>query len=302
MAKYDIVGSSVPSEPPEHEHAERDHRERQRDQQRADDHFLGGCADCAAARNSMRRGLPLRAYRTFVSSAKMEPRKYTLRQRAKGRQSTRERIVEADRNGGPPVIWQCPDDAAAALVLAHGAGMRHRNMQSIADAFATHGIATLRFDFPFIAERRKRVDPPAVATACIAAACAAAAARTDLPLWLGGHSFGGRMASHAVLDEALAPRGLIFCAFPLHAPGKPGNERARHLARIRLPILFLSGTRDALAERALLEPLVASLSSAELHLLDTADHGYRVKQRVRGGENVFDEMARIAREFIERHA
>jgi uncharacterized protein len=202
------------------------------------------------------------------------------------------------------LIWQCPDDAVAALVLAHGAGagMTHRNMQAIADAFAGRGIATLRFDFPFIEQGRKHVDPPAVATARIADAFGAAAERTSLPLWLGGHSFGGRMASHAVLDRALEPRGLIFCSFPLHAPGKPGVERARHLARIHRPMLFLSGTRDTFAQRSLLESVVRGLDDAQLHLLDTADHGYRVLKRARGNpDDVFEEMARAARDFIDRH-
>ncbi len=201
-------------------------------------------------------------------------------------------------------IWQCPDGAVAALVLAHGAGagMRHRNMQAIADAFALRNIATLRFDFPFIEAGRKRVDPPAVATARIAAAFRSAGERTHLPLWLGGHSFGGRMASHAVLTEAIAPAGLVFCSFPLHAAGKPGAERARHLEQIRLPMLFLSGTRDALATPALLEPLVQALPTAKLHWLDTADHGYRVLQRERNGKgSVFDEMAVAASAFVGTH-
>jgi len=203
------------------------------------------------------------------------------------------------------VIWQCPDGAVAALVLAHGAGagMRHRNMQAIAEALERRGIATLRFDFPFIEESRKRVDAPAVATARIAAAWAAAAERTRLPIWLGGHSFGGRMASHAVLDERLAPRGLVFFAFPLHMPGKPGADRARHLARIGLPMLFLSGTRDALAERGLLERVTAELDGARLHFLETADHGYRVLARSRTiAEDVFAEIARVTRAFIDEHA
>ena len=201
------------------------------------------------------------------------------------------------------VLWQCPDDAAAALVLAHGAGagMRHRNLQALADAFARQGIATLRFDFPFMQAGRRRVDSRPVATAAIAEAFAEAAVRTGLPLWLGGHSFGGRMASHAALDEAIEPRGLVFCSFPLHPAGKPGTARAAHLERIALPMLFLSGTRDALAEGALLEPLVSGLPSAELHWLETADHGYRVLKRSRStDEDVFDEMARVARDFIER--
>ncbi len=200
-------------------------------------------------------------------------------------------------------LWQCPEDAVAALVLAHGAGagMTHRNMQALADAFAAHGIATLRFNFPFIAAGRKRVDAPAVAIARIGAAFRSAAARTGLPLWLGGHSFGGRMASHAVV-EGLAPAGLVFCSFPLHAPGKPGIERAAHLPAIRRPMLFLSGTRDALATRELLERVVDGLPMAMLHWLETADHGYRVLKRARGDQgSAFDEIARVARGFIDRH-
>ena len=202
------------------------------------------------------------------------------------------------------MIWQCPDDAVAALVLAHGAGagMRHRHMQALADAFGRAGIATLRFDFPFIAAGKRHVDSRAVATASIAAAFASGAARTSLPLWLGGHSFGGRMASHAVLDHDLAPRGLVFCSFPLHAPGQPGADRARHLAEIHVPMLFLSGTRDTLAERALLEPLVAGLAPATLHWLDTADHGFHVLKRTRtSNEDVYAEAARVARAFIDVH-
>ena len=200
------------------------------------------------------------------------------------------------------MLWQAPANAVAALVLAHGAGagMRHAHMQAIADAFERQRIATLRFDFPFITEGRRRVDSPAVATACIAEMFAAARKRTDRPIWLGGHSFGGRMASHAILDRQLPAAGLVFCSFPLHMPGRPDNKRAAHLAAIRKPMLFLSGTRDALAERAWLEPLVQSLPSARLHWLETADHGYRVLKRTRtSSESVFDEMARVARAFIE---
>jgi predicted alpha/beta-hydrolase family hydrolase len=199
------------------------------------------------------------------------------------------------------VIWQCPDDAVAALVLAHGAGagMRHRHMQAIADAFGRQGIATLRFDFPFIVAGRNRVDPPDIAVESIAGAFSDATERTTLPLWLGGHSFGGRMASHAVVDRGLPAMGLVFCSFPLHMPGKPAITRAAHLPAITKPMLFLSGTRDELAERELLEPLVRSLPNATLHWLDTADHGYRVLKRTRASaENVFDEMARVARAFI----
>lgn len=202
------------------------------------------------------------------------------------------------------MLWQCPNDAVAALVLAHGAGagMRHRNMQAIADAFERRGIATLRFDFPYMAEGRKRVDPPNVAVASIAEAYAEAAKRTSLPIWLGGHSFGGRMASHAILERELPAKGLVFCSFPLHQPGKPDTKRAQHLGAIRRPMLFLSGTRDTFADPALLAPLVESLPDAELHWLETADHGYRVLKAGRTRtDSVFDEMAEAARAFIGRH-
>lgn len=189
------------------------------------------------------------------------------------------------------------------LVLAHGAGagMRHAHMQAIAAALERRGVGSLRFEFPFIEAGRRRVDPPATAMDRIAAAHAEAAARTALPIWLGGHSFGGRMASHAVLDRRLAPAGLIFFSFPLHAAGRPDDKRARHLAELREPMLFLSGTRDALATPALLERLVGSLPSARLHWLDTADHGYRVLRRARRGGDVYEEMADVARAFIDQH-
>jgi len=203
------------------------------------------------------------------------------------------------------MLWQCPNDAVAALVLAHGAGagMRHASMQAIADAFERRGIATLRFDFPYMAAGKSRVDSPAVSTQAIADAYASAAERTKLPIWIGGHSFGGRMASHAVVDRSVPAAGLIFCSFPLHMPGKPDTKRAQHLPAIRRPMLFLSGTRDDLAERELLEPLVRSLPNATLHWLDTADHGYRVLKRTRTRtDSVFDEMAETARAFVDAHA
>jgi predicted alpha/beta-hydrolase family hydrolase len=202
------------------------------------------------------------------------------------------------------MLWQCPKDAAAALVLAHGAGagMRHQSMQAIADAFERRGIATLRFDFPYMAAGRSRVDSPDVATQAIAEAYAAAAERTKLPTWLGGHSFGGRMASHAVVDRKVPAAGLIFCSFPLHMPGKLDMKRAQHLPQIRQPMLFLSGTRDELADPKLLEPLVRSLPSAKLHWLETADHGYRVLKRSRTRtDSVFDEMAEAARAFVDAY-
>jgi uncharacterized protein len=203
-----------------------------------------------------------------------------------------------------PFLIQCPPATVAMLVLAHGAGAgsRHPHMQALADALERRGIGTLRFDFPFIEAGRKRVDPPAVATAALARAFDAATASSTVPVWLGGHSFGGRMASHAVLDRKLAPAGLVFCSFPLHPAGAPSTARAAHLRSVDLPMLFVSGTRDALAERALLEPVVAALPTARLHWLETADHGWRVLKRSRGNdENVYDEAARAIRGFVDAH-
>jgi predicted alpha/beta-hydrolase family hydrolase len=192
----------------------------------------------------------------------------------------------------------------AALVLAHGAGadMEHRHMQALADAFGRRGIATLRFNFPYMEAGKSRTDRPEVAAAAIAVAAADARSRTKLPLWVGGHSFGGRMASHAVADHALEAAGLIFCSFPLHMPGKPDVKRAAHLSKIRRPMLFLSGTRDELAERELLTQVVSALPRAEIHWLDTADHGFKVLKRSRASaEDVYDEAARVARELIDRN-
>lgn len=203
------------------------------------------------------------------------------------------------------VLWQCPPKAIAAVVLAHGAGagMTHASMQAIADAFEGRGLATLRFNFPFMDAGKNRTDSPAVATAAIAAAFAAAQQRTELPLWLGGHSFGGRMSSHAVLDRELDPVGLIYCSFPLHPAGRPDVKRTAHLPSLLKPMLFLSGTRDELAAPELLTQVVSKLPTAQLHWLDTADHGYHVLKRTRtSSEDVFAEMARVARDFIDRQS
>lgn len=188
------------------------------------------------------------------------------------------------------------------VVLAHGAGadMHHATLVSLAAAIAARGLDVLRFNFPFMQAGRRRVDSKSVATATIAAAVVEARARTRTgKLFLGGHSFGGRMASHAVIDHNLAVDGLVFCSFPLHPAGKPGVERAEHLPRIDTPMLFLSGTRDALATPDLLRGVVEGLGHhAHLHWLDTADHGYRIQKRARTrSDSVFEEMAQRIAEF-----
>ncbi|HEX7036556.1 MAG TPA: alpha/beta family hydrolase [Pseudomonadales bacterium] len=198
-----------------------------------------------------------------------------------------------------------PPEPIALLVLAHGAGAgyRHASLVAIGDALGARGIATLRWNFPYMQAGRRRVDSRATAVAAVrAAAELAASLAPELPLYLGGHSFGGRMASHAVADGAVIPRGLVCLSFPLHPAGRPGTARADHLDAIRVPMLFLSGTRDALAERALLTGVVARLGArARLHWLDDADHGYRVRKRERRDpRGVFDEIADETEAFV-RH-
>ena len=160
------------------------------------------------------------------------------------------------------------------------------------------GISTLRFNFPFKELGKSRVDAQDVSVATVAAALAFARETFDGPHYLGGHSYGGRMATHAVVDRGLDAAGLIFGSFPLHPAGKPSTRRADHMDAIDAPMLFLSGTRDGLAHPEPLTQVVDRLG-ATLRWLDTADHGYRVLKRTRTrGDDVFTEMAAHAREFV----
>jgi len=174
-----------------------------------------------------------------------------------------------------------PSDAKALYLFAHGAGagMTHKSMESNAQGLAERGIATLRYQFPYMEKGSKRPDPPRIAHAAVRAAAAEASKlAADLPLFAGGRSFGGRMTSQAQADSPLPEvRGLAFLGFPLHPAGKPGIERAEHLSRVQVPMLFVSGARDALAEMHLLEPVVAGLGDlATLHVVADADHSLRV--------------------------
>ena len=178
-------------------------------------------------------------------------------------------------------LWIAPFDARAVLVLAHGAGagMTHRAMAATAEGLAERGVATLRFQFPYMQKGGKRVDPPAVAQAAVRAAAAEGLRRAGaLPLFAGGRSFGGRMTSQAQAARPLeGVRGLVFFDFPLHPAGKPSVERAAHLAAVTIPMLFLQGTKDLLAQRDLLEETVAGLGDrARLVLEADADHAFHV--------------------------
>jgi uncharacterized protein len=177
-----------------------------------------------------------------------------------------------------------PPDARACFVFAHGAGagMTHDFMVKIAAALYDRGIATLRYQFPYMEKGSKRPDAPAIAHAAVRAAVAGAArCCPGVVLIAGGKSFGGRMTSQA---QAIAPlagvHGLAFLGFPLHPAGKPSDTRAQHLSDVHVPMLFVQGTRDKLAELPLLEPIVKRLGkSASLHLVAEADHSFHVLAR-----------------------
>lgn len=176
-----------------------------------------------------------------------------------------------------------PADARACYVFAHGAGagMTHAFMTAVAEELCDRGIATLRYQFPYMEQGGKRPDPPKVAHAAVRAAITKAHELCPgLPLIAGGKSFGGRMTSQAEAAAALGTVGLAFLGFPLHAAGQPSDERAAHLSDVRVPMLFVQGTRDALADFALMTSLVKKLGSrATLHTVDDADHAFHVPAR-----------------------
>lgn len=173
-----------------------------------------------------------------------------------------------------------PDGAKALYFFARGAGagMTHKSMESNAQGLAARGIATLRYEFLYMEKGRRRPDPPKLCHAVVRGAAAKTVEiAADLPLFAGGRSFGGRMTSQAQADTPLAAvRGLAFLGFPLHPAGKPGTERAEHLARVDVPMLFVSGDRDALAMLDLLRPVVEKLGQrATLHVVAGADHSLK---------------------------
>jgi predicted alpha/beta-hydrolase family hydrolase len=200
---------------------------------------------------------------------------------AKAETQSRKLTIDVDDERRVSGLLMLPADASALYVLAHGAGagMAHPFLETMARALAERKIGTLRFQFPYMEAGSRRPDSPAVAHAAIRAAVIAAAdAAPGLPLIAGGKSFGGRMTSQAQASEPLpGVVSLAFLGFPLHPPGKPGIERADHLADVRIPMLFLQGTRDEFAELTLLQPLAKRLGKrTTLHLVDAANHSFKV--------------------------
>jgi len=216
----------------------------------------------------------------------------------------------SDRIGRVSALLVLPPPPGARLVyvLAHGAGagMRHPFLESVAQALAELAIATLRYQFPYMEARARRPDPPAVAELAVRAAVAEAArAAPGLPLLAGGKSFGGRMTSSAQAKEPLpGVRGLVFLGFPLHPPGRPGDQRAEHLTQVQIPMLFLQGTRDEFADLKLLRPVIERLGTrATLHLVDGADHSFHVLKRSgRTDGEVLRELIRAIGDWAERLA
>jgi hypothetical protein len=194
------------------------------------------------------------------------------------------RSIDTGSHGSVSALLTQPPRAKACFVFAHGAGagMAHPFMATVAAGLGERGIATLRYQFPYMEKGSKRPDAPAVAHAAVRAAVAEATrCCPELPLIAGGKSFGGRMTSQAQAASPLdGVQGLAFFGFPLHPAGKPSSDRARHLGDIRIPMLFLQGSRDSLAELSLLEPVVNGLKrQATLHIVKDADHSFHVPAR-----------------------
>ena len=198
------------------------------------------------------------------------------------------------------------------LVLGHGAGagMNHPFMASLADALAAVNVASFRYQFPYMEEGRHAPDRPPILTATVAAAVRAATkAAPKLPIFAGGKSMGGRMTSQAAAQSLLPDvRGLIFFGFPLHQPNRPDTKRAEHLADVKIPMLFLQGTRDTLADLQLLRPLIKKLDKklgprATLHIIDTADHSFHVlKSAKKTDAEVLQELAATTSAWMQANA
>ena len=199
-----------------------------------------------------------------------------------------------------------PNAARWLLVLGHGAGagMSHPFMGALAEELAAAGVATFRYQFPYMQERRRVPDSPAVLTATVVAVVRAAAeAAPGLPLLAGGKSMGGRMTSQAAAERPLdGVRGLVFFGFPLHPPKRPGTKRGEHLAKVGVPMLFLQGTRDELADLNLLRPITTKLGSqATLHIVEGADHSFHVlKKSGKSDAEVLGELAETTASWAKK--
>lgn len=216
------------------------------------------------------------------------------------------RFTATSRTGKVSALLLEPARARALLVLGHGAGagMSHPFMETTAMRLSEAGIATFRYQFPYMEAGRGGPNPPGVLMETVRAAVAAAAKEAGrLPILAGGKSLGGRMTSMAASEEDLEKvKGLVFFGFPLHAPGRPSADRGEHLLDVKVPMLFLQGTRDKLAELKYLKPLCSRLGrKATLHLVEEADHSFHVPKRTgRSDEEVLEELARVVGDWSAR--
>ena len=206
------------------------------------------------------------------------------------------KFIATEEKGEVSALYARPRGAKALLVLGHGSGtnMRHLFMEELSDALNDVGIATLRFNYPY-SERGGGMDGEKVRLATVRAAIEMGIKQArGLPVFAGGHSMSGRMVSMACAEEPVdGLKGIVFFAFPLYS-SKPNTERAEHLKDVRVPMLFLSGQRDRMANLELLQPVVDNLKNATLHVVDTADHGFKILKRRNTDEPVMEELARVA--------
>jgi predicted alpha/beta-hydrolase family hydrolase len=215
-------------------------------------------------------------------------------------------FLATPEKGTVSALLMRPDNATHLLVLGHGAStnMRHATLQAIAENLAEQKIATFRYNFPYSEHGTSRNTTAVCVETIRNAVRAALKAAPGLTLLAGGHSFGGRMTTTAQSEEPLENvKGLVLFSFPLHMPGRPDTKRAEHLAKIKIPILFLSGSRDEFLTLDLFKPIVKKLGkNATLHLLDTANHSYKILKKTRAStEDVFAEMARVAKEWVDKN-
>ncbi len=219
---------------------------------------------------------------------------------------SRELTFRPTQHSGPvSALYLFPKDAKWLLVFGHGAGagMKHPFMETVAQKLAANGIATFRYQFLYMEQKSRRPDPKPVLLATVRSAVEQARTLADsLPLLAGGKSMGGRMTSNAAAEKPLeGVRGIVFFGFPLHPPGKPSAERADHLGNVTVPMLFLQGTKDKLADLSLLRPVCTKLGSlATLHIVDNADHSFHLpKSNGRSDSEVIDELASVVRRWSD---
>ena len=212
--------------------------------------------------------------------------------------ATPSRFLISESIGDVSALSLIPADVKAIIVLAHGAGagMTHPFMEKLSQNLLAYSIGTIRYNFPYIEKKKKIPDVPAVAEKTVGSMLAQVLEiHEGIPVFLGGKSFGGRMSSQFISKNKTDVRGIIFYGFPLHAPGKAGVQRAEHLANIKVSMLFLQGTNDALANLQLMNEVCSKLPSSTLVTFDGADHSFKIK-----GKEAIEELAKASAEWIKK--